>query len=84
MFARILVPIDFSAPSDAVLGYARSAGIDLLAMGTHGRSGVAHLLMGSVAERVIRSAACPVMTTHSERPCVTVPAGVRQEAATAS
>ena len=34
---------------------------DLIVMGTHGRHGVAHLLMGSVAERVVRTAACPVL-----------------------
>jgi len=33
-------------------------------MGTHGRGGVAHLLMGSVAERVVRTAGCPVLTTR--------------------
>jgi len=37
---------------------------DLIVMGTHGRGGVAHLLMGSVAERVVRTARCPVLTTR--------------------
>ncbi|HEY6359664.1 MAG TPA: universal stress protein, partial [Vicinamibacterales bacterium] len=38
--------------------------MDLIVMGTHGRSGVAHLLMGSVAEKVVRTARCPVMTVR--------------------
>ena len=38
---------------------------DLIVMGTHGRHGVAHMLMGSVAEKVVRSAPCPVLTVHA-------------------
>jgi nucleotide-binding universal stress UspA family protein len=38
---------------------------DLVVMGTHGRTGFAHLVLGSVAERVVRHAACPVLTIHS-------------------
>jgi len=38
--------------------------MDLIVMGTHGRTGVAHLLMGSVAERVVRTATCPVLTVR--------------------
>jgi nucleotide-binding universal stress UspA family protein len=37
---------------------------DLIAMGTHGRSGIAHLALGSVAEKVVRHAACPVLTVR--------------------
>ena len=38
--------------------------IDLIVMGTHGRSGMERLLVGSVAERVIRTAPCPVLTVR--------------------
>ena len=48
----------------AILDYARKRGIDLIVMGTHGRSGMAHLLMGSVAEKVVRRAPCPVLTVR--------------------
>ncbi len=42
--------------------YAESEGIDLIVMGTHGKGGIEHLLLGSVAGRVIRRAPCPVLT----------------------
>ena len=54
----------FGSPARAIVDHAHGAGIDLIVMGTHGRSGVAHLLLGSVAERVVRTAACPVMTVR--------------------
>lgn len=55
-----------TSPSHAIVGYARDAmpRIDVIVMGTHGRGAVAHLLMGSVAERVVRSAPCPVLTVR--------------------
>lgn len=119
MFTRILVPIDFSAPSDAALVYAKGIAAhfgarlhvvhvtdspspalapaldadapqastellhgpcaktivdaarrhhcDLIVMGTHGRTGMTHALMGSVAEDVVRHAECPVLTVHGPR-----------------
>jgi nucleotide-binding universal stress UspA family protein len=42
----------------------KTCGADLIAMGTHGRSGVAHLLLGSTAERVVQHAKCPVLTVR--------------------
>jgi nucleotide-binding universal stress UspA family protein len=50
------------APAAAIVGYAREHGIDLIVLGTHGRTGVSHLLLGSIAERVVRTAPCPVLT----------------------
>jgi nucleotide-binding universal stress UspA family protein len=47
-----------------ILEYAQERGIDAIVMGTHGRTGVAHLLMGSVAEKVVRHAPCPVLTVR--------------------
>ena len=51
-------------PSDEVAALAKEGGYDLIVMGTHGRTGLRHALMGSVAERVLRSAPCPVLTVH--------------------
>ena len=45
-----------------IVDYVRKEGIDLVVMGTHGRGGIEHILLGSVAEKVIRRAPCPVMT----------------------
>jgi nucleotide-binding universal stress UspA family protein len=55
--------LDRGAPVDRILA-AAAEGYDLVVMGTHGRTGVAHLLFGSVAEAVVRRAPCPVVTIH--------------------
>jgi nucleotide-binding universal stress UspA family protein len=47
-----------------IVEHAQNNQIDLIVMGTHGRGGLAHLLLGSVAERVVRIAACPVLTVR--------------------
>ena len=55
------------APFIEIIRYARESEMDLIVMGTHGRSGLGHLLIGSVAERVVRKAPCPVLTVkHPE------------------
>ena len=51
-------------PAAEIVDYARKNGIDLIVMGTHGRGAIAHLFMGSVAERVVRTAPCPVLTVR--------------------
>ena len=52
----------------AILRKAEGTGCDLIVMGTHGRTGVGRLLMGSVAEQVLRRAPCPVLTVKSPLP----------------
>jgi nucleotide-binding universal stress UspA family protein len=47
-----------------IIRYAREADVDLIVMGTHGRGLLAHVLLGSVAERVVRKAPCPVLTVR--------------------
>ncbi len=47
-----------------IIRYAKELEIDLIVMATHGRSGVSHMLIGSVAEKVVRKAPCPVLTVH--------------------
>jgi len=47
-----------------VIRYAKENDIDLIVMGTHGRSGLTHALLGSVAEKVVRKAPCPVLTVR--------------------
>lgn len=56
------------APFLEIINTAQSEGADLIVMGTHGRSGLSHVLMGSVAERVVRKAHCAVLTVrHPDR-----------------
>ena len=56
--------ITSSATAAAIVHYAHDLDIALIVVGTHGRGALAHLLMGSVAERVVRSASCPVLTVR--------------------
>jgi len=49
-------------PADELVNYAKANAIDLVVMGTHGRTGLGRLLMGSVAEGVVRRSPCPVLT----------------------
>ncbi|MAE72187.1 MAG: universal stress protein [Gemmatimonadetes bacterium] len=49
---------------EEILALAASEGYDLVVMGTHGRKGLAHLLLGSETEKVIREASCPVVVVH--------------------
>ncbi len=51
-------------PAATIVDYAAATGANLIVMGTHGRTGLAHLLMGSVAEHVVRTAPCPVLTVR--------------------
>jgi nucleotide-binding universal stress UspA family protein len=60
----------FGAPADEILDYAGKHEVDLIVMGTHGREGFAHALLGSVAETVVRKATCPVVTVHSREGAV--------------
>ncbi len=65
--SRIAITGDivFGASAAMISAYAANHAFDMIVMGTHGRSGIAHLLMGSVAESVIRTARCPVLTVKS-------------------
>ncbi|MHB9286324.1 universal stress protein [Halobacteriales archaeon Cl-PHB] len=54
------------SPAQEIVEYAQDQGIDLVVMGTHGRSGVNRLLLGSVAERVVRTSPVPVLTVRVE------------------
>jgi nucleotide-binding universal stress UspA family protein len=51
-------------PPEVIVKVAEEIGCDMIAMGTHGRTGLAHLLLGSTAERVVQHAGCPVLTVR--------------------
>jgi len=64
---RTVVPVIVEgSPVKEIVGYARTQNIDLIVISTHGRTGLAHVLMGSVAENVVRTAPCPVLTVRPE------------------
>lgn len=56
--------VETDVPADVVLDYATDHDVDLIVMGTHGRTGLERFLLGSVTERVLRTASIPVLTIH--------------------
>jgi len=65
---RATTHVFFGSPAKSIVEYARDHNMDFIVMGTHGRGGVAHLLLGSVTERVVRTADCPVLTIRGTAP----------------
>ena len=55
-------------PASAIVAFAREHAIDLIVMGTHGRGAMLRMMLGSVAEHVVRTAPCPVMVVRDPRP----------------
>ena len=53
-----------SNPANAIIEYAKEVHVDIIIVGTHGRGPISHLLMGSVAEHVVRHAPCPVLVVR--------------------
>ena len=60
----VSVMLTSESPAREIAHYANDQKVDLLVIGTHGRSGLTRLLIGSVAEKVVRLAPCPVLTVH--------------------
>lgn len=58
--------IRLGKPEDEIVRFASENNVDLIVMGTRGRTGLAHLLVGSVAERVVRTSQVPVLTIRAE------------------
>jgi nucleotide-binding universal stress UspA family protein len=56
--------LEYGAPESIILKVAQEIGADLIVLGTHGRTGLRRLLMGSVAEHILRKAPCPVLTVR--------------------
>jgi nucleotide-binding universal stress UspA family protein len=59
------VLITSNVPAAAIVDYAKQKHVGLIVAGTHGRGAVAHALIGSVAERIVRTAPCPVLTVRN-------------------
>lgn len=62
--ARLVTEV--GAPFSKIIDYAKSHDVDLIVMGTHGRGMLAHAILGSVTERVVRLAPCPVLTVRGK------------------
>jgi len=64
---RVSKRLEAGAPASAIVRAAKKERAAMVVLGTHGRTGVPRLLLGSVAERVIRTAPCPVVTVPRRR-----------------
>ena len=65
---RLQTALLFGRPAGEIVRYAQANGIDLIVVGTHGRTGVTRALLGSVAEAVVRLAPCPVLAVPEGAP----------------
>jgi nucleotide-binding universal stress UspA family protein len=54
-------------PASEIVDFAKQMAADLIVMGTHGRTGLEHVIVGSVAERIVRRATCPVLVVRSQK-----------------
>ena len=61
-YARVEGVLDSGDPGERILAVAKARGVDLIVMGTHGRRGLKHFVLGSVAEKVVRQSPVPVLT----------------------
>jgi nucleotide-binding universal stress UspA family protein len=61
---RLIRATRMGNPFVEIAGYAKDKEIDLIVIGTHGRTALLHMLLGSVTEKVVRKAPCPVLTVH--------------------
>ena len=59
---EVITDVVLGRPFMEIIQYARKQCIDLIVLATHGRTGLSHVLLGSVAERVVRKSPCPVLT----------------------
>ena len=59
--------VEVTRPAKVLVDFAKKEDFDMIVLGTHGRTGLSHLVMGSVAEAVIRHADCPVVTVREGR-----------------
>lgn len=60
--AAVVTATRWGSPVESVVSYALDYSIDMIVIATHGRTGLSHVLLGSVAERIVREAPCPVLT----------------------
>ncbi len=62
---RVRLEVRMGRPADEILKFAESEGVDAIFIATHGRTGLAHMVFGSVAEKIVRRSRCPVLTIRA-------------------
>ncbi len=69
----VWIGVRFGRPADAILAFTDDVGADLIATSTHGRSGISRWVFGSVADRLLRGASCPVLLVRAGGDKITMP-----------
>ena len=63
-FPKLETRVELGSPAEKILAFAEKEKVDMIIMGAHGRSGLDKMIFGSVANKVVKSASCPVLTVH--------------------
>lgn len=63
-FPKLETRVELGAPAEKILAFVQKEKIDMVIMGVHGRSGLDRMIFGSVANKVVKGASCPVLTIH--------------------
>jgi nucleotide-binding universal stress UspA family protein len=63
-FPKLETRVELGAPAEKILALVQKEQIDMIIMGAHGRAGLEQVIFGSVANKVVKSATCPVLTVH--------------------
>jgi universal stress protein A len=64
---EVHIKVEFGAPDISIVEEAKKEKMDLIVISTHGRTGLSHVLLGSITEKVVRHASCPVLSIRPER-----------------
>jgi nucleotide-binding universal stress UspA family protein len=63
-FPQLETRVELGAPAEKILAFVQKEKVDMIIMGAHGRAGLERVIFGSVANKVVKSASCPVLTIH--------------------
>jgi universal stress protein A len=63
----VIKAVRWGSPVDSIVSYALDHRVDMIVIATHGRTGLSHVLLGSVAERIVRESPCPVLTIRDHK-----------------
>jgi nucleotide-binding universal stress UspA family protein len=63
-FPKLETRVELGSPAEKIMAFAQKEKVDMIIMGAHGRAGLERVIFGSVANKVVKSASCPVLTIH--------------------